>query len=548
MKIVTLALWAFLLFLLPGMVQAQSWQWAIAPVSAATSGTCTIIDAVINPTGDIVVAGTFTGTVTMGSYTLVSPAGSGDIFIGRISGNGVWTQAVSGGGVGSKGVKALALASNGDALVTGIFRRQTTSIGPFTLTNADPSGTTDDIYVARMSVAGNWTQATSAGSPDTDEAADIAVDGSGRAVVAGYFRGPAATFGSTVLNSAGDTDVFVAWLSPAGTWTQAVQAGGTANDGVLSMALDGNGNVAISGYQSSPTMFFGTIAVPYRGINYIARLSATGTWIHVTTSRIDGWFYYVTMDAPGNITVGGSFTGIVDFGNIRLSTNVFTDLFIAKLSAANVWTQAVQAGATSLIIPNGMAQDATGNTVITGNFLGSPNYFGSLPVVNPHPSSTEMFVARLNAAGTWTQAIAAGGNGSAAPFTVALDNTGNNAVLVGTFISPTATFGTTTLTASSTSRTGFIAKLGGLVTATTAPTPAEVFTLAPNPATTQVRLTWPAATAAPRTVQLLDGLGREVRRLGLPAHATSATLDVAGLAPGLYVLRCGAAAGKLVVE
>ncbi len=75
-----------------------------------------------------------------------------------------------------------------------------------------------------------------------------------------------------------------------------------------------------------------------------------------------------------------------------------------------------------------------------------------------------------------------------------------------------------------------------------------MFTLAPNPATAQVRLSWPEASAAPRPVLVLDGLGREVRRLLLPARATSAALDVAGLAPGFYVVHCGPAAARLVVE
>jgi hypothetical protein len=55
-------------------------------------------------------------------------------------------------------------------------------------------------------------------------------------------------------------------------------------------------------------------------------------------------------------------------------------------------------------------------------------------------------------------------------------------------------------------------------------------------------------TTIKQPVLVLDALGREVRRQSLPARATTATLDLRGLAPGLYVVRCGAATGKLVVE
>ena len=60
-----------------------------------------------------------------------------------------------------------------------------------------------------------------------------------------------------------------------------------------------------------------------------------------------------------------------------------------------------------------------------------------------------------------------------------------------------------------------------------------------------MHLSWAAASAATRPVQLFDALGREVRHQLLPARTRAATLDVAGLAPGLYVVRCGPAASRL---
>jgi hypothetical protein len=61
------------------------------------------------------------------------------------------------------------------------------------------------------------------------------------------------------------------------------------------------------------------------------------------------------------------------------------------------------------------------------------------------------------------------------------------------------------------------------------------------------RLTLPA-DAAPRLVQLLDALGREVRRQPVAANATSADLSLAGLAAGVYFVRCGLSTNRLVVE
>jgi hypothetical protein len=83
--------------------------------------------------------------------------------------------------------------------------------------------------------------------------------------------------------------------------------------------------------------------------------------------------------------------------------------------------------------------------------------------------------------------------------------------------------------------------------AATPATGAGQFSLAPNPARDRATLML-AARPQPTPVQVLDALGRPVRQLLLPARATSAVLDVAGLPAGLYLVRCGAATRRLRVE
>jgi hypothetical protein len=65
--------------------------------------------------------------------------------------------------------------------------------------------------------------------------------------------------------------------------------------------------------------------------------------------------------------------------------------------------------------------------------------------------------------------------------------------------------------------------------------------LAPNPAHAQVRV-WGAEAAQP--VQLLDGQGRVVRNLS----TGSSTIDLNGLAAGLYLVKAGRRTQRLIVE
>ena len=69
----------------------------------------------------------------------------------------------------------------------------------------------------------------------------------------------------------------------------------------------------------------------------------------------------------------------------------------------------------------------------------------------------------------------------------------------------------------------------------------------PNPAAQRTALSLAPAPAA-RPGQLVDALGRDVRPFVVPAHAATAPLDLQGMAPGVYTVRCGPAATRLFVE
>ncbi len=86
--------------------------------------------------------------------------------------------------------------------------------------------------------------------------------------------------------------------------------------------------------------------------------------------------------------------------------------------------------------------------------------------------------------------------------------------------------------------------LPNIVTGTPTLAAVPAFSLAPNPARATVRLS--GALAGPLLV--LDGLGRTVRTVTLSADQPGTLLDLTGLAPGLYSVRCNGQARRLVVE
>ena len=568
--------WAVLLMVLLGrLAWAQpAWQWAsqgVSSVGAGPSRDGAYVSAMAQDgAGNTLVTGNFDGTLVLGPTTLVATTTSPfdiDLFVARLSPTGQWLQAVRAGGTGGTRATSVVVDRTGTTTVAGFFGNggtagATATFGAITLTSTGPF----DVFVARLSPAGQWTQAVRIGNAGYTIPGIVALDAAGNAVVAGNFGGTL-TIGNTTLTSGSGQDLFVARLSPAGQWIQAVQAAGPNANRLVSpdaLTLDAAGNVVVAGYFVG-TFRFGT-TVPMTSIGnssdiFVARLNPAGQWVQAIQAggAQDDFAYCVAADAFGNVCVAGNVGGggagapvgsPVSFGSITLAGAGQRDAFVAKLSATGTWTQAVLGGGTNRDDINALAVDANGNAVVAGRFGiddvagGGTATFGATILTSA--GGSDGFLARLNAAGQWAQVqqvstpLDDGLN--------ALTLSPSGAVTVaGSFISA-ITLGPFALSNPGSKGAPFVARLGGFVTAARAAAPVEIFTLAPNPATAQVRLTWPVATATPRPVQVLDGLGRVVRQLALPAGATQAPLDVRGLAPGLYLVRCGAAVGRLEVE
>jgi hypothetical protein len=558
----------------PALSHAQAWHWASAPTAITGPGgvadpdgsaiTATALDAA----GNTVVAGYFSGSFTLGATTLTS-AGRTDIFVAKLSPSGQWLQAVSAGGPGQDAASALVVSGN-EVVVAGSFGNAAsagalTAFQSLTLTTTG-TAQSSDAFVAKLNSAGQWVTALGIGGTGQDVATALALDGAGNAVVAGSFQ-RTISFGTAALVADGvTTAVFVARLNlAAATWTQAAQS--TCQFSTVpfraeptALAVDAAGNAVVAGTFGTSASFGGTVLNTRDNAMFVARLNAAGQWtqavpLSATTTVGSGagapQARAVTLDASGNVTVAGLLAEPVNVGGTLLTSAGGYDVLVARLNAAGQWTQALRAGGPANDIATALVSTGTGTTVVAGMYGGilpatTPAVFGNFQLTNS--GNYDVFVAQLGTGGQWESAVPAGSAGWDAASAVALDAAGN--ITVGGFYGAPASFGTTALPNATGYRTAFVAQLGPLnsVTAARTAAPAEIFTLAPNPTAALVRLAWPEAATVSRPIQVLDALGREVRRQELPARTTEATLDVAGLAPGLYMVRCGTAASRLQVE
>jgi hypothetical protein len=174
---------------------------------------------------------------------------------------------------------------------------------------------------------------------------------------------------------------------------------------------------------------------------------AVGTYSGLARSEVSN----TTIDSFGYVYVTGTFAGTVSFGSFTLSTSSAgdQDMFVAKLDGAGNYLWAVQGGGTSQDTGGGVAVDASGAVYVTGSFYSPTAQFGPYSVAvtysgSPTSSTSDIFVARLDASGNWLWVSTAGGTGFDGTGPLALDTAGNLYV-TGGFSGPTATFGTTTL-------------------------------------------------------------------------------------------------------
>lgn len=356
------------------------------------------------------------------------------------------------GEAGDEYASGIAVDGNGNIYIAGTFQGSTT-IGTSTITSAGGF----DIFIAKYNSSGVFQWVQRAGSTNQDYAASIAVDGSGNAYITGNFR-DAATFGESIVFSAGGADVFIAKYSSAGGLQWVQRAGGANDEFTNSIAVDGSGNAYITG-SFRDTATFGTATITSAGFEdiFIAKYSSSlNSWAFAV--RAGGISFAdngqsIAVDGSGNVYITGAFYGTVTFGAFSFTSAGSSDIFIAKYDpTASAWVFANRAGSGNSDQGRSIAVDGSGNAYITGNFREAATFSGATVY---SAGDTDMFIAKYNTVGVLQWVQRAGGSSAELPESVAVDGNGNTYV-TGRFLG-TATFGTTTVT-SANSYDIFVAK------------------------------------------------------------------------------------------
>ncbi|HRF19894.1 MAG TPA: SBBP repeat-containing protein, partial [Chitinophagaceae bacterium] len=197
---------------------------------------------------------------------------------------------------------------SGNVCVTGVFQG-TVDFDPGAGTVSLTSAGSYDVLFAKYDADGNYVYAKALGGTGSDFGNGIAVDGSGNVYVTGYFSGTAdfdPGAGTANIISAGTQDIFFAKYDASGNYVYAKALGGTGGDYSNDIALDGSGNVYVTGYFNGTGDFdpgAGTANLTSAGNNdlFFAKYDASGNYVYAKAVGGTGYDigYRIVVDGGG---------------------------------------------------------------------------------------------------------------------------------------------------------------------------------------------------------------------------------------------------------
>jgi len=298
--------------------------------------------------------------------------GDSDAFVAKVRADGSGLDYCGYiGGADSEWNNGIAVDAAGNAYVAG-YTGSTQATFPVTVgPDLTYNGGAYDGYVARVNAAGTALDYCGYVGGSGDEwgfvvrATSVAVDADGRAFLTGSTDSTEGSFpvtmGPDLTYNGGAFDGYVARVNAAGTALDYCgYIGGSGDEWGMDIAVDAAGNAYVIGETNSTETSFPVTVGPDLSYNggpndvFVARVNAVGTALdycgYIGGSGED-WRGAIAVDAAGNAYVTGSTTSTqASFPVVigpDLTHNGDFDVFVAKVSAFNLFTDGFESGDTS---------------------------------------------------------------------------------------------------------------------------------------------------------------------------------------------------------
>jgi hypothetical protein len=354
-----------------------------------------------------------TGNTGSYEFPMLNPAqpthagggGSGNAFVVKFNSSGIPSYSTYLGGSGAAGDIGLSITVDreGNACVAG-----KTSSFDFPTKNAMQSakkGGEYEAFVTKLTAAGVLFYSTYLGGSGDDEINGIAVDDSGNVFVTGLtFSTNFPTLNARQSATAGSGDAFVTKLTADGTLAMSSYLGGSSEDAGIGVALDGIGNIYLTGTTTSNDFplrnALQTVGGGETGDLFVTKLLGNGeivysTYLGGSNGDVVGG---IDVDANGIVVIGGS-TASTDFpmmGPFQGShTGGTWDAFVAGLAPNGALSFSSYLGGFASDFGHSIAVDNIGNAYITGSTT-STDFPTKNPLQASYAGGGDAFVTKLS--------------------------------------------------------------------------------------------------------------------------------------------------------
>lgn len=386
------------------------------------------LDVATDSAGYSYISGMFAGTVDfdlnnvhVGDADIITARGAGDAYVAKYAPDDslVWVRRMGGDSMYGESGGELAVDSTGAAYVVGSFYGSA-DFGATTLTSVGES----DRFVAKLDAGGNvlwakqWDSDAASRGMDVDGAGNVYVLSSrvGDAYeIRKFSSGGSAVWSKTIVNRSNLTSAELA-VSSAGTVYVAGSFDGTVDFDPSSKTKYVSSGSARSGFvlKLDTNGSFGWVS-PFIGKTVGSTRSASGA-------------QSIALDTAGNIIVGGTFNGTVDF-NPAGGTNYLTTEnggFVTKLNSSGslVWAKALTGNAATFVY--GLDVDSSGAIYATGIYNGSVDLDpGAGAYSRTTVGLSDIFVMKLTSAGNFVWAETFGSAVGETSWAIAVDGSGD---------------------------------------------------------------------------------------------------------------------------
>ncbi len=389
--------------------------------------------------GNILVTGrTFSANTiaTIGSHQAII-GGAWDAFMAKFNSTGIRQWATYYGGSGEDSGNGIATDTSGNIVIIGVTTsgNAISTFSPQTLFSNDYNA-----FIAKFSANGVRQWSSYYGGTNNDFGREIATDASGNIIITGVTMSTngIVTVGAHQTVFGGGQDAFIAKFNSNGIRQWATYYGASGEDGGSGIKTDANGDIIITGRTSSITGIatIGVHQTTFSGVNdgFITKFNTNGIrqWATYYGGNNGDDVSRITTDASGNIVIIGwteSSNAIATTGSHQAIFGGAADAFIAKFNTNGIRQWATYYGGSGPEFGYGIATDANGNIIITGETTSS----NGIATIGAHQTiyggNKDAFLAKFNTNGIRQWATYYGGSNNDIGNIITTDASGNIVIM-----------------------------------------------------------------------------------------------------------------------